>query len=255
LLDIGSGGGLTLAKLAGLSNCKAAIGIEVEEQRHIISSHFNRSLIKNYPDMDIPLWYVWENIIKFPNFNGFSKIFMYDAVFTPDLMEVIAHSFNQSSSVKTIVASKNLVEYGFDVKRIKNLGSILAKGGKMSHTFYAFQSRKHCSPKLSSTRGLTDPRISNYIMLATKKEERSRQVESFINDNEKISRLRDHQIKESSTFVASTTVAGKFYLFIFYTYFITYYVLLNCFIILIFSIHFGYNPYNLCIYFMNRYSA
>lgn len=180
MLDIGSSGGLTLSILAALSKCKAAVGVEIETLRHHMSSVFNRYLMTFNCDLDIPIWYVNDDIKKFPDFNGFSKVFMYDKVFTPDLMEAIALSFNASSSVKLIVSTQNLLSYGFEVNLITNLGTQAARGGKMAHTFYLYESKQYFAEWLSISSDIPVKKITESIAIAVSKETRFKETESTI---------------------------------------------------------------------------
>lgn len=197
MLDIGSGGGLTLSKLAAISKCRAAVGVEVETSRHIISSQFNRYLLTKNCDLDIPIWYVNDDIKNFPNFNGFTKIYMYDAVFTPDVMEAIAASFNASSSVKMIASTKHLPSYGFEVDFIENLGSVTARGGNMSHTFYVYESKRY-SPEWLLNSDVPIKKVSESIDIAVYKEKRFNQTESLIYANQNSEKsLRPAQVHKA----------------------------------------------------------
>lgn len=180
MLDIGSGGGLTLSKLAALSKCISAVGVEVESQRHIISCHYNRYLMTTNCDMNIPIWYVNDDIKIFPNFNGFSKIYMYDPVFTPDVMTAIAISFNASASVKMIASTRDLLSFGFDVNLVDNVGSLQARGGKMSHTFYIYESKRYSPEWILTISDIPVKKIVESIDIASSKEKRFKQNESFL---------------------------------------------------------------------------
>jgi hypothetical protein len=179
LLDIGSGSGLTLSKLAALSKCKVAVGVEIEAPRHIISSIFNRFLMTINCDLDIPIWCVNEDIKKFPNLNGFSKEYMYDKVFTPDVMQAIALSFNASISVQYIASTQDLLSYGFEVNLPTNLGNQRARGGKMGHTFYLYESKRYSAEWLLHS-DISVKEITESIAIAISKETRFKETESIV---------------------------------------------------------------------------
>ena len=141
LLDIGSGSGLTLAKLFGLSDCKLGIGIELEPIRHDIAVGFNNALMDNFPDKDFRIAFMNADVQQISSFNGFSKIYMYDPVFTDDLMRAIGETFNKSSTVELIASTNSdLRKYGFNVEKGNTVGCLAARGGNMSHSFYIFRS-------------------------------------------------------------------------------------------------------------------
>lgn len=210
MLDIGSSGGLTLSKFACLSKCKAAVGVELVVGRHILSCHFNRHLMMTtLCDMDIPVWYVNDDIKKFINFNGFSKVYMYDKAFPTDLMNAIAIIFNASSSVKMIASTKNLLEYGFQVKLITNLGSLIARGGEMSHTFYIYEATNYSTEWLLRN-AVPEKKVCEYIEIASTKDRRFTENEQVIYSDENSEKaLRPSKIqralggKDSKDFLVS----------------------------------------------------
>ena len=141
-------------------------------------------------DTDIPLCYVNDDIKDFPNFNGFSKVYMYDKVFTTDVMQAIANSFNASTSVKMIASTKDLIKYGFDVNLITTLGSLKARGGKMSHTWNVYESKRYSHEWLQSD--IPVKKLADSIEVAISKQMRFEQTESLIyayHNSEKSPRL------------------------------------------------------------------
>jgi len=142
ILDIGSGGGVTIARLQALSNCDVGVGIEIVAIRHSIAVNFNKHLMDKLPDMDVRITFLNDDVDIFSNFNGFSKVVMYDKAFDDGLMRRIGQRFNRTTTVQLIASTKKLIEYDFDVDYVEDTGnSMKARGGKMAHKFYIYRSR------------------------------------------------------------------------------------------------------------------
>lgn len=141
ICDLGSGGGKTLTLLVAMSQAKIGIGIECETMRHNLAMNFNKWLLQNVKEIDIPVMFINEDINNMNNLNGMTKIYMYDAVFPPKLLYKIAEIFNTTSTIQLIVsAQSDLKDYGFNGELIKGLGCFKASGGAMSHSFYLYKS-------------------------------------------------------------------------------------------------------------------
>lgn len=144
LCDIGSGGGFTLMRMAAESNVKVGIGIECEAERYNIAVNFNKTLMEKYPHINIPVTFSHADIQTLKNLNGFSKLYMYDKAFDDSLLKRISKTFNLTESIKFVASSiKDLHKYGFNVKLHNNLGSLGARGGNTSHTFYIYESKHY----------------------------------------------------------------------------------------------------------------
>jgi len=146
ILDIGSGGGLTLTRMQAISKCNLAVGVEVEHMRHILAVNFSKYLMDTIPDSDFRVCFLNEDINAsfFSNFDGFSKIFMYDAAFPPETLLGIAERFNASTTVEYLASTCcNLAEFNFDVDYVRKTNSLMARGGEMSHSFYLYKSKHY----------------------------------------------------------------------------------------------------------------
>ena len=68
---------------------KCCIGIETEVLRHNIAVQFNRTLMLSMPDINMPVMFIHADINTFTSLNSITKLYMYDAVYTPSLLEKI----------------------------------------------------------------------------------------------------------------------------------------------------------------------
>ena len=138
--DIGSGGGLTAARIVAISRAKVGIGIETESERHNIAMNFGKWLIEKCPELDCPIIYLNDNINNFETLDGINKAFMYDEAYLPEDMEHIGRIFNNTYSILYIASIKDLPSFGFNVILHKKLRRLLATGGSMGHVFNVFKS-------------------------------------------------------------------------------------------------------------------
>ena len=77
--------------------------------RHNIAVNFNKTIIEKY-EKHIPIGFIHDDIISFDSLNGVSKIYMYDKVFDPDLMEKISMIINNTCTIQLIATTRNLVD-------------------------------------------------------------------------------------------------------------------------------------------------
>jgi hypothetical protein len=123
--------------------------------------------MKLLPNFDCRIALENSDISSFVQLNGVTKIYMYDKVFRPDLKSAIAKIINNSCSIRFIASTtKDLEDYGFEVKFVKQLGSLPARGGNMSHTFYIYETC-HRDPDRSTW--IIQPRMENLIEIASNK--------------------------------------------------------------------------------------
>ena len=135
ILDLGSGSGKTITKLATLLNT-TAVGIECDKLRHECSMVNLSSILKHIDDS---VTFIQGDIeMYFNSFNGYSIIYMFDTAYPTSTIQKIMDLFNNSSSIKAIVCNSKLDQIGFNVTLSKSLGSLSA--GNTSRNFYIYQS-------------------------------------------------------------------------------------------------------------------
>jgi hypothetical protein len=135
ILDLGSGSGKTITKLATLLNT-TAVGIECDKLRHECSMVNLSSILKH---IDVSVIFIQGDIeMYFNSFNGYSIIYMFDTAYPTSTIQKIMDLFNNSSSIKAIVCNSKLDQIGFNVTLSKSLGSLSA--GNTSRNFYIYQS-------------------------------------------------------------------------------------------------------------------
>ena len=156
---------------------KCCIGIETEVLRHNIAVQFNRTLMLSMPDINLPVMFIHADINTFTSLNSITKLYMYDAVYTPSLLEKIKCIFNHTSSIQFIATTQNLKKLGFDVDLHCELGSLVGRGGNMSHQFYIYKSNHYVYNDLSS---IVDSRLSNAILVGTNQEMRYAEVDKYM---------------------------------------------------------------------------
>jgi hypothetical protein len=195
VLDIGSGGGLTITRLSVLSDCRACIGIEVEPERYKMAETFNLFIMNKLKHLDFRVAFDNSDIRSYQNLNGVTKLFMYDAVFTISLKEEIGIIFNRSKSIKSLISTtKDLQEFGFNVELEENLGSLMAKGSQMSHTFYLYKSTTHLDIGKQDDL-IVEDRLQQLINIASNRHLRLNTAETFSHAIQKSERpLRSAQV-------------------------------------------------------------
>jgi hypothetical protein len=178
--DIGSGGGFTLMRFVALSKCKVRVGIEIESERHNIAMNFIKKIMETYPDIEIPVAFANDTIMNFTHLSGISKLFMYDAAFTEELLIAIGLIVNKTESIKYIASTKDLRELGFNVVLYKKLGSLSGRGN-MTHTFYIFKSQNY-KYKFNYINNLTtaDNNMKTLFETAVNKEQRYEAASTYM---------------------------------------------------------------------------
>jgi precorrin-6B methylase 2 len=209
LMDIGSSGGLTLAWLNAISNCKACIGVEVERDRHVVAETFNLRLMKLLPDFDCRIIFHNSNIDTYINLMGVTKLYMYDKVFNTALKLKIGKIVNKSLSIQYIASTtKDLDSFGFNVTLVKPIGSLVARGGKMSHTFYLYKHDNYSD----SADYVTTPHIQTLIQIASNKQLRLERLEMNVDavlNSERSSRSKQLVDAGNATCEGDCATAGK----------------------------------------------
>ena len=119
--------------------------------------------------------------------NRFTKLYMFDSAFDrKDLMHVIGQIFNRSTTVKFIVATKDLTRYGFHVEEEKCLGSLQCRGANMSRTFYLYKAKQY----MHFSRANPSTTVSSWYTTALVRNERYAAVLASISLYENAPRLR-----------------------------------------------------------------
>jgi len=201
LLDIGSGGGLTIARLQAISNCKIAVGVEVESIRHSIAVNFNLHLMENFKNQDFRVAFLNEDIRVFRTLNGFTRVYMFDKVFTSQLMMEIASIFNESKTVQYLASSQNMqnmIKFNFNVELMgESEGSLLARGGNMSHKFYFYLSKSYDPAFISYSPNFVEPKFHESFNIARERHLRLDDAMNQVNAFHKSARgLRESQVRK-----------------------------------------------------------
>ena len=200
-MDIGSGSGVTLLRIAAISKCRAAIGIEIEPARHRLAmlSHFG---LASTDQLSLNVTFDNDDILNFQNFNGVTKIFMFSAVFVPELMDKLSLIFNCTSGIITIACNHDLKAYGYNVDYVKKTETLGSFCGKINYQFHIFQKNDSVGcASLSESVGIRS--IQDIISVAVDEDMRKKKASDY-HSNFLASNLTTKVYKSNQSFPAQS---------------------------------------------------
>ncbi len=70
IFDAGCSGGRALMIMVALSNAKAGIGMEIDDNRYALANLHNHSLMKNHKDILLPVHFLHHDVTTLTTFEG-----------------------------------------------------------------------------------------------------------------------------------------------------------------------------------------
>lgn len=176
VLDLGSGGGKSLALLVGLSAAKCGVGIECEVIRHSVATNFNKYIMTNLNAFDIPVMFLHDDINNFSDVNGITKVYMFDKAFTTELLYKIIDILNATTSIECIVSTRPfLMEIGLNCDGVQNIGSLASSGGS-THVFYVYKLKHY-----DVTCNILNPLLRKVFVSVADRESRLTEATDYMN--------------------------------------------------------------------------
>lgn len=205
LLDIGHSGGIAAFRMAALSNCHAVIGVECQYQRYILSmiNHLSLNECKVEKLNQLKIAFEHSDITKATSIDGVSVVYMYDKVFTPDLIDHVVNLVRSSTTVRLLISTKTHDHE--DLKLVDTFEAVRARGGRMGSDFYLYERNPQINLYNESAISVADPQIAKLIERATTTEQRLAECIQVVTSYQK----SDHGLRKNSVSAALKEPTGR----------------------------------------------